>query len=171
MKLQITNSNPQNIDNHYQIMTLYLQLIWAHSLFSHLVAADWIISSPNLRFDWVMTMSLVPSFLEHSVDCCVLLMQAGFYRIDHDYVANSAQLAKKGGCSQFHLVSSGSANKNSSFLYARTKVCSLLFITEACSAKLTFCKGVNWCYLIWCFDLNFWLKLLYNIVLTELRGK
>jgi len=93
-------------------------------------------------------MSLVPSFLEHSVDCCVLLMQAGFYRIDHDYVANSAQLAKKGGCSQFHLVSSGSANKNSSFLYARTKVCSPLFITEACSAKLTFCKGVNWCYLI-----------------------
>jgi len=50
-------------------------------------------------------------------------MQAGFYRVDHDYVVNSARLAKDGGCSQFHVVSSVGANKDSSFLYNRTKVC------------------------------------------------
>jgi len=50
-------------------------------------------------------------------------MQAGYYRVDHDYIINAAQLAKKGGCSQFHLVSSIGAKKNSSFLAARTKVC------------------------------------------------
>jgi len=52
-------------------------------------------------------------------------MQAGFYRVDHDYVVNSAQLAKNGGCSQFHIISSVGANKDSSFLYVRAKVRSL----------------------------------------------
>lgn len=46
---------------------------------------------------------------------------AGFYRVDHDYVVNSARLAKDGGCSQFHLLSSTGANKDSSFLFAKTK--------------------------------------------------
>lgn len=45
----------------------------------------------------------------------------GFYRVDHDYVVESAKLAKEGGCRHFHLVSSGRANKNSSFLYLKTK--------------------------------------------------
>lgn len=52
----------------------------------------------------------------------LLIIQDGFYRVDHDYVVNSARLAKAGGCSQFHVVSSGGANKNSSFLLTRTKV-------------------------------------------------
>jgi len=52
----------------------------------------------------------------------VVWIQAGFYRVDHDYVVNSARLAKDGGCSQFHIISSIGANKDSSFLYTRTKV-------------------------------------------------
>jgi len=59
-------------------------------------------------------------------DMLRVMLQEGFYRVDHDYVVNSAQLARKGGCSQFHLVSSVGANKNSSFLYPRTKLCSTL---------------------------------------------
>ncbi len=46
---------------------------------------------------------------------------AGFYRVDHDYVVETAKLTKEGGCRHFHLVSSGGANKNSSFLYMKTK--------------------------------------------------
>lgn len=46
---------------------------------------------------------------------------AGFYRVDHDYVVETAKLSKEGGCKHFHLVSSGGANKNSSFLYMKTK--------------------------------------------------
>lgn len=45
----------------------------------------------------------------------------GFYRVDHDYVVETAKLAKEGGCKHFHLVSSGGANKNSFFLYPKTK--------------------------------------------------
>lgn len=45
----------------------------------------------------------------------------GFYRVDHDYVVETAKLAKQGGCQHFHLVSSGGANKNSYFLYPKTK--------------------------------------------------
>lgn len=46
---------------------------------------------------------------------------AEYYRVDHDYIVNAAQLAKNGGCSQFHLVSSVGAKKNSSMLPIRTK--------------------------------------------------
>ena len=49
-------------------------------------------------------------------------MQAGFYRVDHDYVIGTADLAKAGGCKQFHLVSSVGADSTSCVLYARTKV-------------------------------------------------
>lgn len=45
----------------------------------------------------------------------------GFYRVDHDYVVETAKLTKEGGCKHFHLISSGGANKNSSFLYFKTK--------------------------------------------------
>ena len=53
---------------------------------------------------------------------CHSWMQDGFYRVDHDYVVNSARLAKDGGCSQFHVISSRGANKDSSMLYMKTKV-------------------------------------------------
>lgn len=45
----------------------------------------------------------------------------GFVRVDHDYVMQSAKLAKAQGCKQFHVVSSQGANKNSSFLYPKVK--------------------------------------------------
>lgn len=45
----------------------------------------------------------------------------GFVRVDHDYVLNAARLAKDGGCRHFNLISTMSADKNSSFLYTRTK--------------------------------------------------
>lgn len=58
--------------------------------------------------------------------CCLGTTRAkagaeGFVRVDHDYVLKSAELAKAGGCSQFHLESSRGADKSSSFLYLQTK--------------------------------------------------
>ncbi|XP_064118626.1 oxidoreductase HTATIP2-like isoform X1 [Macrobrachium nipponense] len=45
----------------------------------------------------------------------------GFVRVDRDYVSQSAKFLKEGGCSHFHLISSQGANKNSTFLYTKTK--------------------------------------------------
>jgi len=70
--------------------------------------------------------------------CFVSLLQAEYYRVDHDYVVNAAQLAKKGGCSQFHLVSSVGAKKNSSMLPVRTKVCRHLLFSLPKHAKQIF---------------------------------
>lgn len=47
--------------------------------------------------------------------------EAGFVKVDHDYVVDAAKLAKEGGCKEFHLVTSSNANKNSWFLYPKTK--------------------------------------------------
>ncbi|XP_029945635.1 oxidoreductase HTATIP2 [Salarias fasciatus] len=66
-------------------------------------------------------------FQGHDVGyCCLGTTRAkagadGFVRVDHDYVLKSAELAKAGGCSQFHLETSRGANKNSSFLYLKVK--------------------------------------------------
>ena len=51
-----------------------------------------------------------------------MFFKKGFYKVDHDYVMNSAKVALSKGCSQFHLVSSTGADKNSMFLYPKTKV-------------------------------------------------
>lgn len=67
------------------------------------------------------------AFQGHDVGfCCLGTTRAkagaeGFVRVDHDYVLKSAELAKAGGCSQFHLESSRGADKSSSFLYLQTK--------------------------------------------------
>lgn len=67
------------------------------------------------------------AFQGHDVGyCCLGTTRAkagadGFVRVDHDYVLKSAELAKTGGCSQFHLESSRGADKSSSFLYLQTK--------------------------------------------------
>ncbi|XP_034535738.1 oxidoreductase HTATIP2 [Notolabrus celidotus] len=67
------------------------------------------------------------AFQGHDVGyCCMGTTKAkagtdGFIRVDHDYVLKSAELAKAGGCSQFHLQSSRGADKNSSFLYLKVK--------------------------------------------------
>nr|XP_019954957.1 PREDICTED: oxidoreductase HTATIP2 isoform X1 [Paralichthys olivaceus] len=67
------------------------------------------------------------AFQGHDVGyCCLGTTRAkagadGFFRVDHDYVLKSAELAKAGGCSQFHLESSRGADKNSNFLYLKVK--------------------------------------------------
>ncbi|KAJ3592780.1 hypothetical protein NHX12_005119 [Muraenolepis orangiensis] len=67
------------------------------------------------------------AFQGHDVGyCCLGTTKAkagaeGFIRVDHDYVLKSAELAKAGGCSQFHLESSKGADKSSSFLYLKVK--------------------------------------------------
>ncbi|KAM8939813.1 protein HTATIP2 [Pelodytes ibericus] len=62
----------------------------------------------------------------HAAFCCLGTTkaksgEAGFIRVDHDYVLKSAQLAKAGGCKHFNLESSKGADKGSSFLYLRVK--------------------------------------------------
>lgn len=44
-----------------------------------------------------------------------------YYRITHDYVINTAKLARAGGCKQFHFISGKSTSKDSYFSWARTK--------------------------------------------------
>ncbi|XP_068117883.1 oxidoreductase HTATIP2-like isoform X3 [Hyperolius riggenbachi] len=67
------------------------------------------------------------AFQGHDVGFCCLGTtrgksgEAGFIRVDHDYVVKSAELAKSGGCKHFNLESSKSADKGSSFLYLRVK--------------------------------------------------
>ncbi|XP_061593697.1 oxidoreductase HTATIP2 isoform X2 [Cololabis saira] len=67
------------------------------------------------------------AFQGHDVGyCCLGTTRAkagadGFVRVDHDYVLKSAELAKAGGCTQFHLESSRGAEKTSSFLYLQVK--------------------------------------------------
>ncbi|XP_054469734.1 oxidoreductase HTATIP2 [Anoplopoma fimbria] len=67
------------------------------------------------------------AFQGHDVGyCCLGTTKAkagtdGFIRVDHDYVLKSAELAKAGGCTQFHLESSRGADKNSNFLYLKVK--------------------------------------------------
>ncbi|CAL4162329.1 unnamed protein product [Meganyctiphanes norvegica] len=46
---------------------------------------------------------------------------AGFVKVDRDYVAEAAKLLRDQGCQQFHLVTSGGSNKDSLFLYMKTK--------------------------------------------------
>uniref|UniRef100_A0A914DTX6 Protein HTATIP2 n=1 Tax=Acrobeloides nanus TaxID=290746 RepID=A0A914DTX6_9BILA len=58
--------------------------------------------------------------------CCLGTTRAksgkdGFIKVDHDYVLNVAKVAKESGCEQFHLLTSTGANKNSFFLYPKTK--------------------------------------------------
>ncbi|XP_078540350.1 protein HTATIP2 isoform X1 [Lissotriton helveticus] len=66
-------------------------------------------------------------FQDHDVGFCCLgttkakAGEAGFIRVDHDYVLKSAQLAKAGGCKHFNLESSNGADKGSSFLYLKVK--------------------------------------------------
>ncbi|XP_071771494.1 oxidoreductase HTATIP2 [Centroberyx gerrardi] len=67
------------------------------------------------------------AFQGHDVAyCCMGTTKAkagteGFIRVDHDYVMKAAELTKAGGCSQFHLVSTKGADKNSGFLYLKVK--------------------------------------------------
>lgn len=67
------------------------------------------------------------AFRGHDVGfCCLGTTRSkagadGFVRVDRDYVAKAAELARAGGCKHFVLQSSQHANENSSFLYLRVK--------------------------------------------------
>lgn len=60
----------------------------------------------------------------------------GFVKVDRDYVAECAQLAKQGGCKQFHMVTAQGSNKNSWMLYPRTKGEVEEMVTNMCFDKL-----------------------------------
>jgi uncharacterized protein YbjT (DUF2867 family) len=47
--------------------------------------------------------------------------QQAFYKVDHDYVINIAQIARANGVEKFGFVSSMGADKNSSIFYNKTK--------------------------------------------------
>lgn len=47
--------------------------------------------------------------------------KAAFYKVDHDYVLNTATTAFKNGIKKIALVSSAGANKDSAFFYQKTK--------------------------------------------------
>ncbi|NXK75356.1 HTAI2 Oxidoreductase, partial [Amazona guildingii] len=67
------------------------------------------------------------AFRGHDVGfCCLGTTRAkagvdGFIRVDRDYVAQAAELARAGGCKHFVLQSSRGANQRSRFLYLRVK--------------------------------------------------
>ncbi|NXI17316.1 HTAI2 Oxidoreductase, partial [Irena cyanogastra] len=67
------------------------------------------------------------AFRGHDVGfCCLGTTRAkagadGFVRVDRDYVAQAAELARAGGCKHFVLQSSRGANAQSRFLYLRVK--------------------------------------------------
>ncbi|KAM6343499.1 oxidoreductase HTATIP2 isoform 2-T2 [Alca torda] len=67
------------------------------------------------------------AFRGHDVGfCCLGTTRAkagadGFVRVDRDYVAQAAELARAGGCKHFVLQSSQGANRDSCFLYLRVK--------------------------------------------------
>ena len=48
--------------------------------------------------------------------------------MDKDYVLKTAELAKSGGITHFHLVSSSFADANSKFLFPQVKVIGLIFL-------------------------------------------
>jgi len=94
----------------------------------------------NLQFIAVMLLSWIVNKQITQMHT-LLQTQAGYYRVDHDYIINCARLAKNGGCSQYHLVSSVGANKDSLFLAARVKVCRLL----VCLEQHTLINYTEWC--------------------------
>lgn len=65
--------------------------------------------------------------------------QDGFIRVDRDYVAQAAELARAGGCKHFVLQSSRGANAQSRFLYLRVKVRGQLGWTSDVRAGVTGC--------------------------------
>jgi len=65
---------------------------------------------------------------------------AGFIKVDHDYVVNSAKFAHENGCKRFSLVTAQNANKNSSFLYPKTKGLTEEHVSEIPFEKITIAR-------------------------------
>ncbi|XP_033751785.1 oxidoreductase HTATIP2-like [Pecten maximus] len=59
--------------------------------------------------------------------CCLGTTKAkaagreGFIKVDRDYVLKSAEISKSAGCQHFSVVTASTADKNSMFLYIKTK--------------------------------------------------
>ncbi|XP_069133877.1 oxidoreductase HTATIP2-like [Argopecten irradians] len=59
--------------------------------------------------------------------CCLGTTKAkaggkeGFVKVDRDYVLKTAEIAKSSGCQHFSIVTASTADKNSMFLYIKTK--------------------------------------------------
>ncbi|KAJ2515521.1 Oxidoreductase htatip2 [Coemansia sp. RSA 1939] len=73
------------------------------------------------------TEQLERDFAGHShAFCCLGTTRAksgadGFYKVDHDYVVNSAKACKTANVEHYSICSSAGADKNSMFLYTKTK--------------------------------------------------
>lgn len=72
-----------------------------------------------------------------------LSLQDGFVRVDRDYVAQAAELARAGGCKHFILQSSRGANAQSRFLYLRVKVRALLGWAPDARAGILGCQDAR----------------------------
>jgi len=61
----------------------------------------------------------------------------GFIKVDHDYVVGVAKLAKEVGVQHFSLVTSAGSNKDSFFLYPKTKGLAEQHVSEVGFSRLT----------------------------------
>ncbi|KAJ1664066.1 Oxidoreductase htatip2 [Coemansia sp. RSA 1813] len=77
--------------------------------------------------DYEDSARLERDFAGHShAFCCLGTTRAksgadGFYKVDHDYVVDSAKACKQANVEHYSICSSSGANKNSMFLYMKTK--------------------------------------------------
>lgn len=60
----------------------------------------------------------------------MFVLKEGFVKVDHDYVVNTARVAHENGCKQFSIVTAENANKDSYFLYPKTKVLNKVNLTQ-----------------------------------------
>ncbi|XP_075012688.1 protein HTATIP2 isoform X2 [Calonectris borealis] len=91
------------------------------------------------------------AFQGHDVGFCCLgttrakAGAAGFVRVDRDYVAQAAELARAGGCKHFVLQSSQGANQHSRFLYLRVKPPTSAGLTAVCHCLVPGSPGWTLC--------------------------
>ncbi|XP_069718128.1 oxidoreductase HTATIP2 isoform X1 [Phaenicophaeus curvirostris] len=91
------------------------------------------------------------AFQGHDVGFCCLgttraeAGEAGFVRVDRDYVVQAAELARAGGCRHFVLQSSRGANRHSGFLYLRVKPPTSARLPAVCQHLALRPPGWTWC--------------------------
>ncbi|KAJ2402071.1 Oxidoreductase htatip2 [Coemansia sp. RSA 2559] len=79
------------------------------------------------QVDYEDAAQLERDFAGHShAFCCLGTTRSksgadGFYKVDHDYVVDSAKACKKANVEHYSICSSSGANKDSMFLYMKTK--------------------------------------------------
>jgi oxidoreductase len=87
---------------------------------------DYLKNGTQVVVDFENLDSYTDAFKQDVIYCCLGTTRGksgvdGFKKVDYDYIVNSAKVAKKNGCKQFHLVSSSGADKNSFLLYPKIK--------------------------------------------------